>query len=217
MGNVVSTYMQPNEVDHIYESTSSLMTERVLRLMYPDEIDANPFPDAGNPLLPPELCDLYPVPSLLMQGRKNVVKAFLQRKMSDPRTFWQHFCKTLDIEMNPKPTVVIRVDKDGMIHTECQNGDAEIKIEFDESDDEVESSSDIPSPSNKFEKKEIDRDEDNIEVPKKNKTSKKDKKEELFEPSGQEMTDDLEHDGLGDLDGEFDVMPKKKGKKKTNN
>lgn len=214
MGGIVSTYTQAKETDFVYDATSGLITERVLRMMYPEEIDANQFPnvqDDGTFMLPPEFSDasLYAAPYLVMQKRRNAVKEFVQRKMKDPQAFWTHFCKTLDIEMNPKPIVVIRVDAEGIIHTDCQNGDAEIRVEFDDSDEESEIS-----------------EENNIEVPpkknKKSKESKKDSKEESKkdneENSGQKSQESLEGELIDDLDDDYesDHQKKKSNKKKLN-
>jgi hypothetical protein len=158
MGGVMSAYTQSKETDFIYDATANLMTERVLRMMYPDEIDSNQFPniqDNGTFLLPPEFTDassLYGAPYVLIQKRKTAIKAFVHQKLQDPQAFWMHFCKTLDIEMNPKPMVIIRVDQEGMIHTKCENGDAEIRIEFDESDQEEEDQEE-KMPKKKKEKK----------------------------------------------------------------
>jgi len=220
MGGIISSYTESKETEFVYESTSGLITERVLRMMYPDEIDANQFPniqDDGTFLLPPEFSDasLYGAPYLVMQKRRNAIKEFIQRKMQDPRTFWKHFCKTLDIEMNPKPTVVIRVDQDGIIHTDCQNGEANIQIEFDESDEE----------SDKGDKEEKE-EEDNIEMykkPKKEKREKQDKKEKkrledlelenLDESEGQKAP---ENELVDDLDDDFESSSGQKKKSSKN-
>lgn len=213
MGGVLSAYTQSQETDFIYDTTSSLMAERVLRMMYPNEIDSNQFPNSqGNETrLPPEFTDatsLYGVPYVLMQKRKTAIKKFVHRKLQDPQAFWMHFCETLDIDMNPKPTVIIRVDQDGMIHTKCENGNAEIRIEFDEDEDEEEDK----KPKKKKEKKPEQKQEpkpDNIDDLEYLKDL-----DDLEDKDIKTDKDDKEDHAIDDLDDEFESESQFNSRKK---